>query len=224
MLATWHILPSSTCHETHRHMSPLVRTAVPVTRHIVTVRTSRHTDTWHCRYILLYLSQDTQTCVTVGMPCCICHKTRRHVALSVCPAVPVVRHTDTWCCHYILLYLSRDTQTPVTVGTSCCTCHKTLTHGTAVTSCCTCHKTLTHGTAGTSCCTCHKTLTHGTAGTSCCTCLRSSLNPTLPLSVARGNTQALGIFLSSKSLHRHNLALRRRDRGAAQVFFLQGST
>ena len=146
------------------------------------------------------------------------------MVLSVHPFVLVTRYTDTCHCWYLLLYLSQDTLTHGTVGTSCCTCHKTLTHGTAVTSCCTCHKTLTHGTAVTSCCTCHKTLTHGTAGTSCCTCLRSSLNPTLPLSVARGNTQALGIFLSSKSLHRHNLALRRRDRGAAQVFFLQGST
>ena len=124
-----------TCHETHRHMSPSVRTAVPV---------MRHTDTCHHQYVLLYLSWDTQTHVTISTYCCTCHETHRHMSPSVCTAVPVMRHTDT--CHhrYVLLYLSWDTQTHVTIGTYCCTCHETHRHVTVGTYCCTCHETHRH--------------------------------------------------------------------------------
>ena len=124
-----------TCHETHRHMSPLVHTAVPVMRHTDTchcpyvqthrhmsplVRTAvpvvRHTDTCHS------VRPDTQTYVTIGTYCCTCHETQTHVTIStycctshethrhmspsVRTAVPVMRHTDT--CHhrYVLLYQS----------------------------------------------------------------------------------------------------------------------
>ena len=162
-----------TCHETHRHMSPSVRTAVPV---------MRHTDTCHHRYVLLYQSWDIQTHVTISTYCCTCHETQTHVTIG------------TYCCtcrethRHVSLSVRPDTQTHGTVHTSCCTYHKTHWH-VALSVCPAVHVVrLTHGAVRTSCCTCHKiqrhlsllvppvsqdTLTHSTVGMSCCTCRKT---------------------------------------------------